>query len=89
MQKRKIYSQDTINTLETEIRNLWEEKGKELTLDKVLSEYKPQIDKLIEIKCTAEEIAEVFNKAGIKASINKIKQFYFRTGNRNKPKISK
>jgi len=87
MQKRKVYSSNTINILETEISKFREEKNNELTLDKILIQAKKNIAELIEIKCTAKEIAAIFNKSGIKVGVNKIKQLYFTTGMR-KPKLS-
>lgn len=78
MQKRRqVYSPDTINVLETEISKLRKEKDNELTLDKILTQAKKNITELIELKCTAKEIAAVFNKAGIKVGVNKIKKLYF------------
>ena len=78
MQKRrKVYSPDTINVLEIEISKFKKEKDNELTLDKILIQAKKNITELIELKCTAKEIAAIFNKAGIKVGVNKIKQLYF------------
>ena len=75
--QRKVYSLDTINVLKTEITKFREEKNNELTLDKILIQAKKNITELIELKCTAKEIAAIFNNAGIKVGVNKIKQLYF------------
>ena len=75
--QRKIYSPDTINVLKTEITKFKEEKNNELTLGKILIQAKKNITELIELKCTAKEIAAIFNSAGIKVGVNKIKQLYF------------
>lgn len=77
MQNRKVYSYDTINVLETEINKFREVKDNELTLDKILLQTKKRITELIELKCTAKEIAVIFNNAEIKVGVNKIKKLYF------------
>lgn len=86
MQKRKVYSQDTINVLEVEINKFREIKDNELTLDKILLQAKKMVVELIELKCTAKEIATIFNNAGIKVGVNKIKKMYFTSLTRKNPK---
>jgi hypothetical protein len=86
MQKRKVYSQDTINVLEVEINKFREIKDNELTLDKILLQAKKMVVELIELKCTAKEIAAIFNNAGIKVGVNKIKKMYFTSLTRKNPK---
>ncbi len=78
MQKRKVYSTDIINRLNTEINQFREAKAKELTLDKILLQVKKGVADLIDLKCTANEIAAIFNRAGIQVGVNKIKQLYFK-----------
>ncbi len=88
MQKRKVYSTDTINRLNVEINQFREVKVKELTLDKILLQAKKGVADLIDLKCTANEIAAIFNRAGIKVGVNKIKQLYFKSVIRRVPKQS-
>lgn len=77
MQNKKIYNHDVINTLKVEIGKLKDHKKLELTLDKILVHAKKDITELVELNCTAQEIAAIFNKVGIKVGINRIKKLYF------------
>ena len=87
--RRKVYSLDTINVLKAEINNFREEKNNELTLDKILNQAKNDVAELIDIRCTAKEIAAIFNKSGIKVGVNKIKQLYFTPVAKKYPKLTK
>ena len=86
MQKQKIYNRNIIDNLKTELNKFKDEKKKELTLDKILVHAKDGVAALIGLNCSAQEIAAIFDKAGVKTSANKIKQLYFTPANRNSPK---
>jgi hypothetical protein len=88
MQKKQIYKQDIIDTLKVEIGKFKDHKKQELTLDKILVHAKKDIAELIELNCTAQEIAAIFSKSGVKVGINRIKKIYFTSTNRNKLKPS-
>lgn len=77
MQTKKVYNQDVINNLKAEIGKLKDHKTQELTLDKIFVHAKKDITELIELNCTAHEIASIFNKAGVRVGVGRIKKLYF------------
>lgn len=77
MKNKKVYNLDIMNILKTEINNLKDHKKQELTLDKILLQARKDVADLIEMNCSAQEIATIFNKSGIKVGINRIKKLYF------------